>query len=116
MTGQSPAGQTHLDIGFASWGEIVSGLVSTLLVVAGLFRLFASRTAAYRLFRRSVRVTVFVTQFFVFYHAQLMGVVWLALNVFALGILDYLIAREETAAVSPPASAAPHAVDAARAG
>ncbi len=95
IAGGSAASQIHLDIGFASWGEIVSSLVSTLLVVAGLFCLFRSRAAAYRLFRRSVRVTVFVTQFFVFYQAQLMGVVWLALNVFALGILDYLIAREE---------------------
>jgi hypothetical protein len=42
-------------------------------------------------------VTVFVTQFFVFYHAQMAGVVWLGLNVVALGVLDYLIAREEKA-------------------
>jgi hypothetical protein len=88
--------QTHLDIGFASWGEIVSSLVSSALVVGGIVRLFRSRSAAYRLFRRSVRVTVFVTQFFVFYHAQMAGVVWLALNVVALAALDYLIVREET--------------------
>jgi hypothetical protein len=110
IAGGSAASQIHLDIGFASWGEIISSLASTLLVVAGLFCIFRSRAAAYRLFRRSVRVTVFVTQFFVFYHAQLMGVVWLALNVFALGILDYLIAREETAAATPAAPATPAAV------
>jgi hypothetical protein len=91
-----PHAQTHLDVGFASWGEIASSFVSGTLVVAGIVRLFRSRTAAYRLFRRSVRVTVFVTQFFVFYHAQMAGVLWLGVNVIALGVLDYLIAREET--------------------
>lgn len=95
MTGR-PVGQTHIDIGFASWGEIASNVVACMLVLAGIVRLFRNRNAAYRLFRRSVRVTVFVTQFFVFYHAQMAGVVWLGLNVIALGALDYLIAREET--------------------
>src|SRR5687767_251946 len=106
MTGRNTAGQTHLDIGFASWGEIVSSLVSGVLVVAGIVRLFRSRAAAYRLFRRSVRVTVFITQFFVFYHAQMAGVVWLAVNVIALGALDYLLAREETACATGAAEAA----------
>lgn len=92
-----PASQVHLDIGFASWGEIASNVVACVLVLAGIVRLFRNRNAAYRLFRRSVRVTVFVTQFFVFYHAQMAGVVWLGLNVIALGALDYLIAREEKA-------------------
>jgi hypothetical protein len=104
MTGR-PAGQTHLDIGFASWGEITSNVVACVLVVAGIVRLFGKRYAAYRLFRRSVRVTVFVTQFFVFYHAQMAGVIWLGLNVVALGALDYLIAREETAGAMPDAAA-----------
>ncbi|HET7498646.1 MAG TPA: hypothetical protein VFM00_10125 [Candidatus Eisenbacteria bacterium] len=96
MTGR-PAAQTHLDIGFASWGEIASNGIACVLMMAGIVRLFGNRNAAYRLFRRSVRVTVFVTQFFVFYHAQMAGVVWLGLNVVALGVLDYLIAREEKA-------------------
>lgn len=98
--------QTHLDIGFASWGEIISSLLSSALVVGGVVRLFRSRSAAYRLFRRSVRVTVFVTQFFVFYHAQLAGVTWLALNVIALGVLDYLLVREETECVEAAPRAA----------
>lgn len=93
MTGR-PSG-VHLDVGFASMGEIASSGTACLLVLAGAVRLFGNRNAAYRLFRRAERVTVFVTQFFVFYHAQLAGVVWLALNVTALGALDYLIAREE---------------------
>lgn len=91
----------HLDIGYASWGEIASNVVACLLLIAGIVRLFRNRKAAYRLFRRSVRVTVFVTQFFVFYHAQLAGVIWLGLNVLALGVLDFLITREETAAALP---------------
>jgi len=95
-----PASQVHIDIGFASWGEIASNVVACVLVLAGIVRLFRNRNAAYRLFRRSVRVTVFVTQFFVFYHAQMAGVVWLGLNVIALGALDYLIAREEKAPAS----------------
>ncbi|HEV8128923.1 MAG TPA: hypothetical protein VGQ14_04640 [Candidatus Eisenbacteria bacterium] len=98
--------QTHLDIGFASWGEIVSNVLSGALVVAGVVGLFRSRSAAYRLFRRSIRVNVFVTQFFVFYHAQLAGVIWLALNVIALGVLDYLVAREETESVESSPSVA----------
>lgn len=92
-----PAHQVHLDIGFASWGEIASNVVACTLVMAGIVRLFRNRNAAYRLFRRSVRVALFVTQFFVFYHAQMAGVIWLGLNVIALGALDYLIAREEKA-------------------
>lgn len=90
-----PAGQAHLDIGLASWGEIASNVIACLLVLAGLVRLFGNRNAAYRLFRRAVRVTVFVTQFFVFYHAQMAGAVWLGLNMIALGVLDFLISREE---------------------
>jgi hypothetical protein len=90
-----PAGQTHLAIGFASWGEITSNVIACLLVLGGLVRLFGNRTGAYRLFRRSVRVTVFLTQFFVFYHAQVAGVFWLGLNLMMLGALDFLITREE---------------------
>ncbi|HLQ67547.1 MAG TPA: hypothetical protein VK123_09995 [Candidatus Limnocylindrales bacterium] len=102
--GRTASATTHLDIGFTSWGEIASSFVSTLLVAAGVVRLFRSRQAAYRLLRRSVRVTVFITQFFVFYHAQVMGVAWLALNVVSLGVLDYLVAREEAAAPVEPAA------------
>jgi len=99
ITGRA-SGPAHIDIGYASWGEIASNVVACTLVMAGIVRLFRNRNAAYRLFRRSVRVNVLVTQFFVFYHAQLAGVYWLALNVIALLALDYLIAREEKAGVT----------------
>jgi len=95
LTGRDPAAETHLDIGIASSGEIISTLISCILVGAGLVRLLQSRAGGYRLFRRSVRVAVFITQFFVFYQAQMVGVFWLGINVIALSALDYLIERED---------------------
>lgn len=88
----------HLDIRFASWGEILSSVTSAVLVTIGVMTLLRSRIRAYRMFRRSVRVAIFVTQFFVFYDAQLFGLVWLTFNVLLLGILDYLITHEDTLA------------------
>jgi hypothetical protein len=98
--------ETHLDISFASWGEILSSIVSAVIVTIGVMTLWRSRVRAYRMFRRSVRVAILVTQFFVFYDAQLSGLVGLASNIMLLGILDYLIAHEDALAASKPATAA----------
>ncbi len=89
-----PAGEAHLQHGFSEWAQVVSTAVSTILAVAGVSQLLTAPERAYRLFRLSLFVAIFLTQFFIFYRAQLSGVFGLALNLAALGAVQYLLDRE----------------------
>jgi glycerol uptake facilitator-like aquaporin len=85
---------SHLPSGVADWGRLVSSLVAGFFVMRGMFRLGRSRERAYADFRRALLVSIFVTQFFVFYRRQLAGLTGLAVNLPLLGATNYLLARE----------------------
>jgi hypothetical protein len=75
--------------------QVVSPIISNVLVVIGILSIWHSRVTAYRLFQQSVLVSILLTQVFIFHEHQLTGVVGLAPNLVILGILRFLIRQEE---------------------
>jgi len=69
-------------------------VVAGFFVLRGMLRLGRSRERAYVDFRRGLLVSIFVTQFFVFYRRQLAGLTGLVLNLLLLAATNYLLARE----------------------
>jgi hypothetical protein len=64
-------------------------------VLLGILRLRRSRLDAYRTFKTAILIIIFVTQFFAFYHQQLIAVFGLALNIVILATLRTMIHQEE---------------------
>ncbi len=92
--GRDPVAGAHLEPSLAEWARLGSTVVSMILVIVGVSRLLGDPVRAYRSFRMSLLVAVFVTQFFVFYDAQLHGVIGLAFNLALLAAVQALLARE----------------------
>ena len=91
---REPIAQRHLGVGFMEWATIASTLLSALLVWYGAACLLRSRARAYVAYRRALLVAVFLTQFFVFYDSQLLGLVGLSVNLVQLAAVRYLLSRE----------------------
>ena len=107
MGGMSAAGAPLLEAlgrSHVVLGNIVASLVSSAFVVVGVARLVASRLAAFHWFQRSVLVSIFFTQVFLFWQDQFSaigGLVWdIALLVgVSYGIREE-VARREVASIS----------------
>lgn len=79
----------------AEWLQLGSSLASAALVIAGVTAIPASRQRALRYFHLSILLSVFVTQVFMFYHAQWTALLVLAFNIVVLIGLGYMQAHEE---------------------
>jgi hypothetical protein len=66
----------------------VAALVSTTLIVIGVFVLHRSRPAAYKWFDRGLLVQIFVVQIFVFAEEQLTGTIGLVITLVAWALLQ----------------------------
>jgi hypothetical protein len=86
------------------WLQLGSSLLSAVLVGAGILALRASRQAALGLFQRSILVSVFVTQVFMFYRSQWEALAVLGFNLLVLLGLGYMRAHEEEAGAPAPVS------------
>lgn len=69
--------------------------LSVAFVAAGITALRRSRQRALRLFHRSILISVFVTQVFMFYRSQWDALVVLAFNLLVLVALGYMRSHEE---------------------
>lgn len=63
----------------------------------GILRIKRSRFYAYRMFERSILVSIFLTQVFSFYNEQFSALIGLLLNVAMLVALRFMIDRERPA-------------------
>jgi len=81
-------------LALAEWLQIGSSLASALLVAAGVAALHRSRALALRLFQRSILVSIFLTQVFMFYREQWAALLVLAFNVVVLLGVDFARAHE----------------------
>jgi len=77
------------------WGEFLSSASDGAFVVAGIFIIRQSRLKAYRMFKYAILISIFLTQFFVFYREQVSAVVGLFGNILILFALQYMIDEEE---------------------
>lgn len=96
--------QSHIDLlsqkriaelSLAQSGEVVFSTLSSMFVLLGVGLIGRSRLHAYQMFKRSVLVTIFFTQFFIFYHEQLSAVIGLFFNILILLGLQYAINEEQ---------------------
>jgi hypothetical protein len=76
------------------WLQLGSSLVSAGFVALGVAMIRQSRVRGLRMFQRAILVSIFLTQVFMFYHAQWAGLVVLAFNLLVLLALDFMIEQE----------------------
>lgn len=79
---------------FANLGQIISSTLAGLVAIGGVIAIGRSRLQAYQLFKYSVLVSIFLTQFFTFYLDYYYGLVTLVANVIVLVTLRYMINQE----------------------
>jgi hypothetical protein len=79
-----------------SYNEIqfYTTLISFGLILIGIFRIYTSRLSAYLYFKRSLLVSILVTQFFAFYYNPLNAFIGLLMNIFIFITLNYMIENE----------------------
>lgn len=82
---------------FIEWAELLSSFISAFFVFWGIWELKESRLLAYRMFERSILITIFVTQVLVFYQNQFGALLGLFFNMLILFLLRYMIGKEENA-------------------
>jgi hypothetical protein len=82
-------------LGFSENAEIMVGTVSAILVLLGILRLRKSRLHAYRLFRASILIDLFIGEVFVFAREEFSALLGFFFNLLVLLALGYLIDREK---------------------
>ncbi|MEQ9618688.1 MAG: hypothetical protein RIG61_05905 [Deltaproteobacteria bacterium] len=80
---------------FIGKAQIFSSALSGLFVFLGVYYIRKSRLTAYRMFERSVLVSILLTYVFIFYREQFAALAGLAFNMFILIGLRIMIKREE---------------------
>ncbi|HEY8198901.1 MAG TPA: hypothetical protein VIF44_03960, partial [Candidatus Limnocylindrales bacterium] len=88
------ARRTDSPMTVATIAQVASTLAGAALVTRGVVALPTSRAAAYRWFIRGILVWLLLTQVFVFYSSQLLGLGGLAVNLAAYIMLRYALGHE----------------------
>lgn len=79
---------------FVEWAEFASSLLSAVLVLLGAINIYRSRLTAYKMFERSILVSIFLTQVFIFYQQQFAALLGLTFNLLIWMTLRYMIHKE----------------------
>jgi hypothetical protein len=87
------------ELSFVDWADIAFWLLSGLFVLGGITRIRRSRLFAYRMFERSILVSIFLSQVFAFYKEQFSALLGLVFNVAVLIALRFMIEREKIQAL-----------------
>jgi hypothetical protein len=87
-------------LGFVGWAEIASSLLNGFFVLCGVVQIRRSRLFAFRMFARSILVSIFLTQVFAFYKEQFSALLGLAFNILILIVLRFMIGQERLRASS----------------
>jgi hypothetical protein len=82
-------------LSFADRAEVLVSFVAALFVLLGILRIRKSRLAAYKLFRTSILINIFLTEIFVFAQKEFGALTGFAFNLLVLLALTYLIDREK---------------------
>lgn len=89
-----------------AWANIGFSLLSGFFVLCGVVGLRRSRLFAYRMFERSILVSIFLSQVFAFYKEQFSALLGLLFNIVILLALRFMIEREKTTDAAALASGA----------
>lgn len=74
--------------------HLVTTLISLLLILFGITRIYASRLSAYLMFKRSILISILISQVFAFYYDPLNAFATLIFNIVILTALNYMIESE----------------------
>jgi hypothetical protein len=92
IVGHVAARMQHL--AFIDWAEIASSFLSGFFVLCGVLQIRRNRLFAFRMFARSVLISIFLTQVFAFYKEQFSALLGLVFNILILIILRFMIGQE----------------------
>lgn len=87
--------------GFSEWGQTIFSLLSGLIVLIGVYTLLYGRVyegvrkRAYEMFKYSILISIFLTQFFRFLQSEFSAIAGFAINLVILSVLQYMIFEEE---------------------
>jgi hypothetical protein len=82
------------DFATAHWLQLGGSLLAGVFVGLGVVQVFRDRLRALRMFQRSIVVSLCVTQVFVFYRVEWLGLGELVINLLVYAALSFAIARE----------------------
>jgi hypothetical protein len=74
--------------------HLYSTLIAILFIFIGISRIYVSRLSAYIMFKRSILISILLTQVFVFYYSPIRAFTTLIFNIVILITLNYLIQTE----------------------
>jgi hypothetical protein len=80
---------------FAQIAETIASAVSGFCIIIGVLIMYRSRLQSYQWFKRSLMISIFFTQLFLFYREQLSAITVLTVNIILLAGLQYMIHEEE---------------------
>lgn len=84
-----------IELTFIETGELLFSVISGILVAVGVAQMRISRLRAYYLFRYAILVSIFLTNFFLFFQEELGALTALFGNIILLGVVNYLISQEK---------------------
>jgi hypothetical protein len=89
------------DLSVVDWIELPSLLLSVIFVLSGIWVLTVrrSRLHALRMFERSLLVSIYITQVFIFYKDQFYALIGLLFHVVVLAALRFMIEQERSVPV-----------------
>lgn len=86
--------KSFIDLSFTEVVEIISVSVSGIFTFLGIWFLPKSRLKAFQMFEKSILVSIFFTQVFVFYREEFGALIGLTINLLILFGLKFMIRRE----------------------
>ena len=89
----NPQLSTYLSI--SQWGQLLFSWLSGAFVLLGIYFFRSSRLMAYELFKRSILISIFFTQVFIFYQEQFSSLIGLSADILILVTIDYIISQEK---------------------
>lgn len=82
------------NLSFVDYAQLSSSFLSGVFVLLGILQVRRSRLSAFRMFKRSILVSILLTQVFIFYKEQFAALLWLIFNLLVFGSLRFMINRE----------------------
>ena len=85
-----------INLGFTGIATLLSTALAALVAFLGLLEFSKSRLDGLKLFRLSILISLFLTQFFLFYRLQFLALIGLVINILMLLTIEFVISTRET--------------------
>ncbi|HDL18574.1 MAG TPA: hypothetical protein ENH29_05925 [Bacteroidetes bacterium] len=88
-------GEKMLQLTWVDWGQLIFSFIGGVFVLTGVYYIPTSKLKAYKMFQRSILVSIFFSQWFTFYTEEFSAILGLFFNILIYLALYFLIRREE---------------------